>query len=246
MTSWFKIVGVGLYVAVESQKSRFAHADGAHWNHNWDSRNGTGCQNRRDILLIPHGDVENSPDPNPSLSALGKSQAVSVGEFLVQEGLHRKIHEVYVANTFRTQETWKHIRGQFEADLPQCMCSMEVFLSDDLPEGLPSIPDPPSLLQDVNANSMCISDGTQMKESFDEHIHRQDPCKNRDTRELYICHPNLIRFFVAKALQFPDTWSRMYISPCGITHLKIASNGNVTLGAFNAGAFFAREQNPLD
>lgn len=48
-----------------------------------------------------------------------------------------------------------------------------------------------------------------------------------------VCHMNVIRYFVARALQLPpEMWLRMRGNNCGITEVIIQPNGYVSLGSF--------------
>ena len=51
-----------------------------------------------------------------------------------------------------------------------------------------------------------------------------------DTYEVVVCHANLIRFVVCRALQLPpEAWLRMSLPNASLTHLVVRSNGDVTL-----------------
>lgn len=48
-----------------------------------------------------------------------------------------------------------------------------------------------------------------------------------------VCHMNVIRYYVARALQLPpETWLRMRGNNCGITEIIIHPSGQVSLGSF--------------
>lgn len=48
-----------------------------------------------------------------------------------------------------------------------------------------------------------------------------------------VCHMNVIRYFVARALQLPpEAWLRMRGNNCGVTELIIQPSGQVSLGSF--------------
>jgi serine/threonine-protein phosphatase PGAM5 len=50
---------------------------------------------------------------------------------------------------------------------------------------------------------------------------------------ILVCHMNVIRYFVARALQLPpEAWLRMRGNNCGITELIIQPSGLVSLGSF--------------
>lgn len=54
-----------------------------------------------------------------------------------------------------------------------------------------------------------------------------------DTYELVVCHGNVIRYFVCRALQFPpEAWIHFATYNCGLTHIAIRSSGVVSLLGF--------------
>lgn len=51
--------------------------------------------------------------------------------------------------------------------------------------------------------------------------------------EVIVCHMNVIRYFVSRALQLPpETWLRMRGDNCGITEIIVYDDGRVSLGRF--------------
>ena len=51
-----------------------------------------------------------------------------------------------------------------------------------------------------------------------------------DTHEVVVCHANVIRYFVCKALQVPtEAWLRIVLAHCSITIKSISPNGKVSL-----------------
>ena len=50
---------------------------------------------------------------------------------------------------------------------------------------------------------------------------------------IVVCHMNVIRYFVARALQLPpETWLRMRGDNCGITEIIVTPKGQASLGRF--------------
>ena len=50
---------------------------------------------------------------------------------------------------------------------------------------------------------------------------------------VFICHQNIIRYFVCRALQLPpEAWLRFRGSNCGITEIIISDDGRVSLEKF--------------
>ena len=51
--------------------------------------------------------------------------------------------------------------------------------------------------------------------------------------EVIVCHMNVIRYFVCRALQLPpEAWLRMRGDNCGLTEIIIYDDGRVSLGRF--------------
>lgn len=60
-----------------------------------------------------------------------------------------------------------------------------------------------------------------------------DASKPEHVYEIYICHMNVIRYFVMRALQLPpEAWLRLRGDNTGITELVIQPDGRVTLARF--------------
>ncbi|KAH6919825.1 hypothetical protein HPB50_029187 [Hyalomma asiaticum] len=56
--------------------------------------------------------------------------------------------------------------------------------------------------------------------------------KKQDSHEIIVCHANVIRYCICRALQIhPEAWSRMSLANCSISVVKIAPTGKVTLRA---------------
>lgn len=232
-----------LHIKKNNSKYALASSEIASWMSNWDSRDTEKACFDRDLLFIPHGACDVSPNPDPSLNLLGRKQAMSVGRFMTSEGIDMDISQVYVSNTKRTLETWEAIREQFIKNSQSNFARIGVCKVDDLAEGTPS--DDCFVDEAHNNYAYHLTPRRNLLKTFHKYIHRQNRSSKSDTVELFICHPNLIRYFVMKALQFPRTWSQLYINPCTLTHIKIDAKGHVKLVSFNEGGFFKREQNNL-
>jgi len=45
-----------------------------------------------------------------------------------------------------------------------------------------------------------------------------------------VCHANVIRYFVCRALQLPpEAWLRLCTYNCSLTHIKVRPSGSVSL-----------------
>jgi len=51
-----------------------------------------------------------------------------------------------------------------------------------------------------------------------------------DSHEVVVCHANVIRYVVCRALQLPpEAWLRLSLPHASVTHLVVRANGNVSV-----------------
>jgi len=81
---------------------------------------------------------------------------------------------------------------------------------------------PPSLLD----NKADTTDATLLESETTTH----SPTIVRHEYEIIVCHANVIRYFVCRALQIPpEAWLRFCIFNCSLTYLTIRPTGGVSL-----------------
>jgi len=159
---------------------------------------------------------------------------------------------IYSSNLLRARQTAE----LFLQALPETVLAPEDPL---LAEGCPCIPDP-APANYYPSPATVWEDGSRIEAAFRRYFHRavdsHEIPSNRDpallqaegrqdedeidenesveeTWEIMVCHGNVIRYFVARALQLPpQVWLRMATYNCGITHVKINSNGRCSLVSF--------------
>ncbi|XP_032899842.1 serine/threonine-protein phosphatase PGAM5, mitochondrial isoform X2 [Amblyraja radiata] len=213
------------------------------WDHNWDKRepislikpnqkskevpedHTTQLDNykvkaTRHIFLIRHSQYElsASTDKDRVLTALGREQAELTGQRLASLGLNYDI--LIHSSMTRAKETATIIRKY----LP----GLEMMSCDLLREGAPIEPDPP--VSHWKPEAMYHEDGARIEAAFRRYIHRADLKQQNDSYEVIVCHANVIRYFVCRALQFPpEGWLRMCLNNGSITWLTIRPNGRVAL-----------------
>lgn len=214
------------------------------WDHNWDRRdpkslvkpikiNNEVEENKyneefaekrskhvRHLVLIRHGQY-NTTAKQPSdkiLTELGRVQAEATGKRLAELNLS---YSLIVRSTMvRAQETSKII----EKSLPN------VPTEDDslLIEGAPIPPEPP--IGNWMSERHFYQDGPRIEAAFRKYFHRADCKQEKDTITILVCHANVIRYFVCRALQLPpEAWMRMSLNNGSITWLCIHPSGRVTL-----------------
>uniref|UniRef100_A0AAR2IP08 Serine/threonine-protein phosphatase PGAM5, mitochondrial n=1 Tax=Pygocentrus nattereri TaxID=42514 RepID=A0AAR2IP08_PYGNA len=108
---------------------------------------------------------------------------------------------------------------------------------DLLREGAPIEPIPPVTHWKPEA-VQYHEDGARIEAAFRRYIHRADPKQKEDSYEIIVCHANVIRYFVCRALQFPpEGWLRMGLNNGSITWLTIRPSGRVALRALGDSGF---------
>ncbi|KAL6428010.1 hypothetical protein ACFW04_008420 [Cataglyphis niger] len=211
------------------------------WDHNWDRRdpkslvkpmqiNSENDENKynekfeakkakavRHIILIRHGQyfLDGKTDAERVLTELGRKQAEATGKRLAELNLP---YSLIVRSTMtRALETSKIIEKSL----------INVPVEDDsmLIEGAPIPPEPP-----IGQWRSEKHDGPRIEAAFRKYFHRADPSQQRDSYTVLICHANVIRYFVCRALQFPpEAWLRICLKHGSITWLCILPSGRVTL-----------------
>ncbi|XP_050459234.1 serine/threonine-protein phosphatase Pgam5, mitochondrial isoform X2 [Cataglyphis hispanica] len=211
------------------------------WDHNWDRRdpkslvkpmeiNSENDENKynekfeakkakavRHIILIRHGQyfLDGKTDAERVLTELGRKQAEATGKRLAELNLP---YSLIVRSTMtRALETSKIIEKSL----------INVPVEDDsmLIEGAPIPPEPP-----IGQWRSEKHDGPRIEAAFRKYFHRADPSQQRDSYTVLVCHANVIRYFVCRALQFPpEAWLRICLKHGSITWLCILPSGRVTL-----------------
>jgi len=129
---------------------------------------------------------------------------------LVQSGLIRAVQTTSIIN-----EYLKFSSVAIEQDF-------------DLNEGFPYLPEPSGRYLEDIAKGRLELDTLRIEKAFHRYIHRPLSSQTEDSHELIVCHANVIRYFVCRALQIPaDAWLRFNLFHCSITHLVLTPDGRV-------------------
>ncbi|KAG7276141.1 hypothetical protein CRUP_011817 [Coryphaenoides rupestris] len=183
----------------------------------------------RNILLIRHSqyNLGGNGDKERILTALGREQAELTGQRLAALGL--KYDTLVHSSMSRATETAniisKHLQG------------VELVSCDLLREGAPIEPVPPVTHWKPDA-VQYHEDGARIEAAFRRYIHRADVKQKEDSYEIIVCHANVIRYFVCRALQFPpEGWLRMGLNNGSITWLTIRPSGRVALRTLGDSGF---------
>ncbi|CAH1962870.1 unnamed protein product [Acanthoscelides obtectus] len=166
----------------------------------------------RHIILIRHGQyVYGETDKDMMLTELGRIQADYSGKRLKELGF--PYTNIIKSTMTRAQETGNII----SESLPE----VEVINCDLIREGAPIPPDPP-IGSWKPERYKFYQDGSRIEAGFRKYFHRADPCQEKDSYHILVCHANVIRYFVCRALQFPaEAWLRLSLNHASITWISI-------------------------
>ena len=67
-------------------------------------------------------------------------------------------------------------------------------------KGDPYPPEPPILW---DPEDKWVDDGRRIEAAFRKYFHRAEPEQEKDSYEVIVCHANVIRYFLCRALQLP-------------------------------------------
>ncbi|XP_076003673.1 serine/threonine-protein phosphatase PGAM5, mitochondrial isoform X2 [Genypterus blacodes] len=182
----------------------------------------------RNILLIRHSqyNLSGNGDKEKILTPLGRDQAELTGQRLAALGLKYDVlvHSSMARATETANIISKHVPG------------VELMSCDLLREGAPIEPVPP--VTHWKPDAVYHEDGARIEAAFRRYIHRADPKQKEDSYEIIVCHANVIRYFVCRALQFPaEGWLRMGLNNGSITWLTIRPSGRVALRTLGDSGF---------
>ncbi|XP_039188326.1 serine/threonine-protein phosphatase PGAM5, mitochondrial isoform X1 [Crotalus tigris] len=228
------------------------------WDNNWDRREPLALMNlkkkneetaeqeassrlahyktkaTRHIFLIRHSqyNLDGQQDKDRILTKLGREQAELTGMRLASLGLKfdKIVHSSMARATETTNIISKHLPG------------VTKLSTDLLREGAPIEPNPPGSHWKPEA-VQYYEDGARIEAAFRNYIHRADIKQEDDSYEIFVCHANVIRYIVCRALQFPpEGWLRISLNNGSITHLVIRPNGRVALRLLGDTGFMPPEK----
>ncbi|XP_028312666.1 serine/threonine-protein phosphatase PGAM5, mitochondrial isoform X2 [Gouania willdenowi] len=227
------------------------------WDFNWDKRDPSALSNgkkkesatedpsseqdnskpkaTRNILLIRHSqyNLSGSCDKERILTPLGREQAELTGQRLAALGLK---YDVLIHSSMARATETAHIISKHLSDPDVALVSCDL-----LREGAPIEPVPP--VTHWKPDAVYHEDGARIEAAFRRYIHRADPKQKEDSYEIIVCHANVIRYFVCRALQFPpEGWLRMGLNNGSITWLTIRPSGRVALRTLGDAGFMPPEK----
>lgn len=222
------------------------------WDNNWDLRSPKDCvaaltpnatekekvAYQKDIkqatptatrtyVLVRHGQYENkTTDEERILTPLGRQQADATGDRLAtflkhkQQGKNIDLHFTMSTMT-RATETAEIILQHFP-DKKGKSCDL-------IREGAPCKPVPKSTKWNPEPTDY-FADSVRIEAGFRKYIHRADLSQERHSIDVLVCHGNVIRYFVCRALQLPpEAWARFVVLNASITTITVHPNGKVSV-----------------
>ena len=186
-------------------------------------------------MLIRHGHYKSDEpdDPKRELTKLGHWQAELMTKRLEQ--YHWVPTQISCSTLTRAMQTAHHIQSSSK------FMHVDNVVDSKLREGRPHQPIPPARAG-IYSKSQVQRDGGRIDAAFESIFYRPGPDQRHNTYEVVVCHANVIRYFVCRALQIPkEAWLRMAIPHCSITILAIRPTGYVSLKCLGESGFMPIE-----
>jgi len=229
---------------------RTLHVPKSLWDYNWDHRDPKTIYSQmkdsvpdkceiphksRHLYLVRHGQyhLKEKRDEDRKLTELGRKQAEFTGQRL--KHLNLTFDKVYISTMPRAMETAEVIMRSLPGNKVKT-----IEYSSLLPEGSPVPPEPP---MSVNRPAhIYYKDGARIEAAFRKFFHRADPSQQEHEHVLIVCHANVIRYFVCRALQIPEeAWLRFSLKNGSITHLEIRPSGRVIARGIGEAGFMPQD-----
>ena len=198
------------------------------WDYNWDCRHFDDLSEEtrsrpsatRHLILVRHGqyNLEGQTDVERVLTPMGIEQALQTG---------KRFGDLNLPLTYMVSSTMARAK-QTAALIGQHLPQDLKVLPDDpiLVEGAPYPPEPGR----VKAEMPYHVDGARIEAAFRKYFHRADRQQEKDSFELIVCHANVIRYFICRALQLPpEAWLRISLKHASITWVTIRPDGRCSI-----------------
>ncbi|MGH2522771.1 MAG: histidine phosphatase family protein [Anaerolineales bacterium] len=178
---------------------------------------------QRILILVRHGQYDSEMHPadglGGSLTALGKRQARLIARRLSALPI-RVIHH---STLRRARETAEIISARF-SDVPlrpsRLLCECTPCIPLGFTEHFSHL-SPETIEQE----------GQQAQRAFEKYFRQ---ARRGERHEVVVCHGNIIRYFVCRALQVPpEAWANTDIHHCGLSQVEIRPDGRVKLISHN-------------
>jgi len=192
----------------------------------------------RIIVLVRHGqyNLQGRGDEERYLTELGRTQAEHTGKRLAalyakylkkldddgKEVTDKTNFNLVKSTMTRATETANIILTHLPSDISHSSCDL-------LREGAPCPPEPPSVEWTPDPCDF-YQEGARIEAAFRKYVHRAEASQEKTSVDVLVCHGNVIRYFVCRALQFdPQGWLRMAVHNGSISVLLVKPSGRVAL-----------------
>lgn len=197
------------------------------WDPNWDGSHYLERSRHaptRHIILVRHGqyDETHKEDELRKLTPLGRKQAEQTGE---------RLREIMASTDARiTLRSSTMTRAKETCDI----------IAPYLPERTRMLPPDPFFVEGRPAQvvpgkkfdpEVVERDGQRIESAFQSLFYRElEDDAHPHTYDIVVCHGNVIRYFVMRALQLPpEAWLRLRTFNCSLTYVIIRPSGSVSL-----------------
>lgn len=184
---------------------------------------------QRWLYLVRHGhyDSDNHGMDGGALTELGRKQAAFVAEYLADV----PVESIFTSTMTRAWETAQIIADRLNIPTVQ----PDNFLREVIPTVPPRFRD--HFQQMSEQHSGFREDEVEQQRARADlafAVYFQPPLDYTDVHQVVVCHGNIIRYFMALALDMnPDNWSRLMIHHCGVSIIAIDKMGNMDVIAHN-------------
>lgn len=171
----------------------------------------------RTLMLVRHGQYVTDPTHPRSgaLTALGRKQARRLAGRLAEY----PVGALHVSTMPRAVETAELVGPA----LGSLRCRRTRLLLEGIPTALPQLPG--------LSRALVTEHRQRMDEAFERYF---KPARGRDRYEVLVCHGNIIRYLLRKALGDPaHKWWRSETHNCSLSMVSIDADGAMRLLALN-------------
>ena len=138
----------------------------------------------------------------------------------------------------RAIETHRIVLEHMDAKVP----SERILPCSMIREGAVCPPSPPHPTWKPSTEDFS-KDNARIEAAFMNYVHRANETEEDSYSTVLVCHGNVIRYFVLRALQLPaDAWLRTSVANGSITILTIKPSGDASLQCFGDSGFLAPEE----
>jgi serine/threonine-protein phosphatase PGAM5 len=169
----------------------------------------------RTILLVRHGQY--APEDGGKLTELGREQADHTGKWIFEHLAETRVDALWSSTLPRARETAQIIA--------KSITRSRVRAVGVLREGMYS---------KVKGYDVPAGEREEDRKRADEAWARFFRTSRADRFEIVVCHGNLIRYFVCRAIHISVMrWTRMNSNHCSMTRVLIRDTGAVRVVSYN-------------